>query len=164
MAESSWSIPFFPPKKRLIAGFLRTVNVGTSTNPTSLVLLGRRKPSGGTSTDDAFPDDSMPSWACPAVSPRSAGLACPMSLYGEKTVPPRRSERDKTPITRRRRHVPGSGPNRRRSLRQQRRRTPPSAAAVHDLFKRPKRLRRLIEWTLQSHYFVPAEDDHDELI
>ena len=98
------------------------------------------------------------------VSPRSTGLACPVSLYGEKTVPPRRSERNNTPTTRRRRHAPGSGPNHRRSLRRQRRRTPPSAIAIHVSFKRPKRLRRLIKWTLPSLHISSAEVNCDGLV
>ena len=110
MADSSWSVPFFPPQKRHIAHFLRTINVGIGTNPPSLVPLVRRKPSGSTSTDDASPDDGTSSWICPAISPRSKGLACPVALYGEKTVPPKRSERRITP-RRRHRRAPNSGPN-----------------------------------------------------
>ena len=93
--------PFFPPQKRHIAVFLRTVNLGIDTTPPSLVPLGRKTPLGSTSRNGTFPDDGMPSWACPAVSPRSAGLACPVSLYGVKAIPPTRAERGQEPMIRR---------------------------------------------------------------
>ncbi len=35
---------------------------------------------------------------------------------------------------------------------------------MHVFFKRPKPLRRLIEWTLPSHHILPAEDDCDGLV
>jgi hypothetical protein len=80
-----WSNPFFPPQKRRIANFLQTVNVGISSLPPSLFPLGQND-----TTDrvwkaiaDAGP---TPSWYCPAVSPRSAGLLYPVFLYGVKTV------------------------------------------------------------------------------
>ena len=149
MADSSWSVPFFPPQKRHIARFLRTINVGIGTNPPSLVPLVRRKPSGSTSTDDASPDDGTSSWICPAISPRSKGLACPVALYGEKTVPPKRSERRISP--RRRHRAPNSGPNHRRSLRRQRCRTPKTEPSVRVFFKHPKRLRCPFEHLPPSH-------------
>ena len=80
-----WSNPFFPPQKRRIANFLQTVNVGISSLPPSLFPLGQND-----TTDrvwkaiaDAGP---TPSWYCPAVRPRSAGLLYPVFLYGVKTV------------------------------------------------------------------------------
>ncbi len=159
MAVPSWLIPFFPPQKRPIASFFQSVNVGTGTDPPSLVPLGRRKSSSSTSTDTAFPDNGTFSWTCPAVSPRSAGLACPVALYGDKTVLPRRSEGRIIP--RRRHHAPNSGPNHRRSLRRQQRRTPQPELATRVLFKRPKQLRRLIKWPLPGHLFLPTVSDRN---
>ena len=152
--------PFFPTTKWAHRQFLGTINVGTGTTPPSLVPLGRRKPSGSTSTDDAFPDDGASSWICPAISPRSTGLACPVALYGEKTVPPKRSERRITP-RRRHRRAPNSGPNHRRSLRRQRRRTPQPELPVRVFFKQSKRLRCLIEWPLPSHRSVLTVPEHN---
>ena len=46
-----------------------------------------------------------------------AGLVCPVFLYGAKTVPPTRAERQQKSVSRRRRHVVGSEPNYRRLRR-----------------------------------------------
>ena len=171
MAVLSWSPPFFPPQKRRITVFLRTINIGISTPPPSLVPLGRRNTPSSISAPD---DDGTPSWICPAASPQSMGLACPVLLYGAQTIPPMRSDRcsnRNTPsTTRRRHHSSGSGPNRRRSLRRQRRHNSPQVLTVPSIFARPKRLRRLLDRTSTSHHtspkinsdtpaFLPACDD-----
>jgi hypothetical protein len=150
---------FFPTTKRHIASFLQTINVGIGTNPPSLVPLVRRKPSGSTSMDDAFPDNGASSWICPAISPRSKGLACPAALYGEKTVPPKQSERRISP--RRRHRAPNSGPNHCRSLQRQRRRTPQTEPLVRVFFKHQKRLQCLIKWPLPSHCSTVPESTTD---
>ena len=71
-----WSIPFFLTKKRAVGSFLREVNVGISYVPTPLAII----------TWNTTIDDGVHSWACPAVSPCSAGFACPVSLYGRRYV------------------------------------------------------------------------------
>lgn len=92
--DSSWSNPFFPPQKRCPV-FLWMINVGISTTPPSLVPLGwNTLPSG---SHLAHPNDGMPSWRCPPISPCSAGLVCPVLLYGEATVPPMKVEQQQVP-------------------------------------------------------------------
>ena len=133
MTISPWSIPFFSLKTRVVGSFLREVNVGISyATPTPLAILKW----------NTTIDDGMPSWACPAVSPRSAGFACPVSLYGAKAVPPTREEHGQEPTARRRSHAAGSGSgsNYQRSRRRIRRRNPQSVAQTQALFKRPRRL------------------------
>ena len=139
MAEPSWLTPFFPPQKRHIADFLRTVNMGISTTPPSLVPLRQKTPLGSTSRNRTIPNNSMPSWTCPAVSLRSAGLACPVSLYGAKGIPPTRAERGQEPTIRQQRHVTGSGPNYQRLQQCIQCRNPPPAQA-QALFKQPRLL------------------------
>jgi hypothetical protein len=150
--------PFFSPQQRRIAVFLRTINRGTGTAPPSLVPLGGRKPRRSKSADDGIPP-----WACPAVSPRSAGLACPVSLYGAKTIPPTRAERGEEPAIRRRRHAAGSGPNYRRSRQRIRRRNPPPATPMQALFTWPRCLRRLSDWAfLNPNHALPMTDSDDD--
>ncbi len=98
----------------MTGSFLRKVNVGISYVPTPLAIL----------TWTTTIDDGMHSWACPAVSPRGAGLACPVSIYKAKATPPTRAERGQEPTLRRRSHAAGSGSNYRRSRRRIRRRNP----------------------------------------
>ena len=121
-----WSNPFFPPQKRRIANFLQTVNVGISSLPPSLFPLGQNDTTDRVSKAiaDAGP---TPSWYFPAVSPRSAGLVCPVFFYGVKMVPLTRAEHQQKPASGRRRHAVGSGPNYRRSQRRLSRRTPPES-------------------------------------
>ena len=116
-----WSNPFFPPQKRRIANFLQ---VGISSLPLSLFPLGRNGTTNRVSKAiaDAGP---TPSWYFPAVSPRSAGLVCPVFLYGAKMVPPTRAERQQKPASHRQHHAVGSGPNYRCSQRRLSQRTPP---------------------------------------
>ena len=130
-----WSNPFFPPQKRRIANFLQTVNVGISSLPPSLFPLGRNGTTDRVSKAiaDAGP---TPSWYCPVVSPHSAGLVCPVFLYGAKTVPRIRAERQQKSVSRRRRHIVGSGPNYRRSRRRLSRRNPPGVHPARAIFKR----------------------------
>ncbi len=165
MAEPSWSNPFFPPQKRRIAVFFRTVNMGMSTTPPSLVPLGRKTPLGSTSRNGMNPDDGMPSWACPAISPRSAGLVCPVSLYGAKAIPPTRAEHGQELTIRRRRHAAGLGQNNRHSRRRIQRRNPPPAARARALFKRPRHLQRLSDWAFPTPNHAlsatDADDDND---
>jgi hypothetical protein len=84
-----WLIPFFSPKK-VVGCFLRKVNIGISYAPTHLAIL----------TWNITIDDGVHSWACPAVSPRSAGFACPVSLYRAKAILPTRAERGQEPTVR----------------------------------------------------------------
>ncbi len=72
MTISPWSIPFYSPQKKVVGSFLREVNVGIISTPTPLAILKW----------NTTIDDGLHSWACPAVSPCSAGFACPVSLYG----------------------------------------------------------------------------------
>ena len=104
----------------------------------------------------------MPSWACPAVSPRSAGLACPVSLYGAKTIPPMRAERGQEPTICRRRHATGLGPNYRHSRRRKRRRDPPPVAQARALFKRPRCLQRLSDWAFPTPNHASSATDTDD--
>ena len=135
MTISPWLNHFFSTKKRVVGSFLREVNVGIScATPTPLAILKW----------NTTIDDGVHSWACPAVSPRSAGFVCPVSLYGVKArTPPTRAERGQELPIRRRSHAAGSGPNYRRSRRRTRRRYPQPAAQTRAIFKRPRRLRRL---------------------
>jgi len=119
-----WSNPFFPPQKRRIASFLQVVNVGISSLPPSLIPLEQNN-----TTDKVLKviadDGTRPSWSCPAVSPCSAGLECPVFLYGAKTVPPTRAERQQGPASRQQERAVGSGPNHPRSRRRLLRRNLP---------------------------------------
>jgi len=126
---SPWSIPFFSPQTRVVGSLLREVNIGISCAiPTPLAILKW----------NTTIDDGMPSWACPAFSPHSAGVACPVSLYGEKARnPPTRAERGQELPIRRRSHATGSGPNYRRLRRCTRRRNPQPVAQTRAIFKRP---------------------------
>ena len=105
-----------------------------SSLPPSLFPLGRNGTTDRVSKAiaDAGP---TPSWYCPAVSPHSAGLVCPVFLYGAKTVPPTRAERQQKPASRRRRHVVGSGPNYRRLRCRLSRRNPPRVHPARGIFK-----------------------------
>ena len=156
MTISPWSISLFSPKKRVVGSFLRKVNVGISYVPTLLAIL----------TWTTTIDDGMHSWACPAVSPRGAGLACPVSIYKAKATPPTRAERGQEPTLRRRSHAAGSGSNYRRSRRRMRRRNPQPAIRTRALFKRPRRLRRLGDWafpTLNHASTATDADDDDDI-
>jgi len=144
MTISPWSIPFFH--------FLHDVNIGTSYVPTPLAII----------TWNNTIDDGVHSWACPAVSPHSAGFACPVSLYGAKAFPPTRAERGQEPTVRRRSHAAGSGPNYRRSRRCIRRRNTQPVARTRALFKRPRRLRRLSDWTFPTPNHVSTATDADD--
>ena len=132
MTISPWSIPSFSTEKRVVGSFLREVNVGISYAPTPLAII----------TWNITIDDGVHSWACPAVSPRSAGFACPVSSYGAKVIPPTRAERGQEPTVRQRGHVAGlgSGSNYLRLRRHIRRRNPHPVARTQALFKRPRRL------------------------
>jgi hypothetical protein len=163
MVISPWSNPFFRPKKGRFADFLEAMNGEIGTNNTSLHLLPWRTPRWNTSRNGTNSDDGIPSWACPAVSPCSAGLACPVSLYGAKAIPPTREERGQEPTIRQRRHAAGSGPNYRRSRRCIRRQNPPPVAQTRALFKRPRRLRRLSDWAFPNpNHASPATDADDD--
>ena len=140
MTISPWSISLFSPKRRVVGSFLHEVNVGISYAPTPLAIL----------TWTTTIDDGMHSWACPAVSPRGAGLACPVSLYGTKATPPTRAERGQVLLARRQRHAAGSGSNYRRSQQRIRRRTPQPVIQTRALFKRTRRLQRLGDWAFLS--------------
>jgi hypothetical protein len=147
-----WSIPFFSTKKKAVGSFLREVNVGIGYVPTPHTIITR----------NTTIDDGVHSWACPAVSPRSAGFACPVSLYGAKAFPPTRAERGQEPTVRRRSHAAGSGPNSRRSQRRIRRWNPQPVARTRALFKRPRRLRRLSDWALPTLNHVSMATDADD--
>jgi hypothetical protein len=101
MHYRGWSAmvkPFFPPQKRRIASFLQAVNVGISSLPPSLTPLGWNNTTDRVSK--AISDDGTRlSWSCPVVSPHSAGLECPVFLYGAKTVPPTRAEHQQEPAS-----------------------------------------------------------------
>jgi len=156
MTISPWSIPFFSTKKRVVESFLREVNVGISYAPTPLAII----------TWNITIDDDVHSWACPAVSPRSAGFACPVSLYGAKVFPPTRAERGQEPTVRRRSHAAGSGFNYQHSRQRIQRRTPQPVARTRALFKRPRRLQRLGDWAFPTPNHVltatDADDDDDD--
>ena len=159
MTISPWSIPFFSTTKKAVGSFLREVNVGIGYVPTPHTIITR----------NTTIDDGVHSWACPAVSPRSAGFACPMSLYGAKAFLPTRAERGQEPTVRRQSHAAGSGPNYRRSRRCTIRRwNPQPVARTRALFKRPRRLRRLSEWAFPTPNHVStatdADDDDDGII
>jgi hypothetical protein len=134
--------PFFSTTKKALAIFLQTVNVGISSLPPSLFLLGQNDTTDRVSKAiaDAGP---KPSWYCPVVSPRSAGLVYPVFLYGVKMVPPARAERQQKPASRRRRHVVGSGPNYHRSRCCLSRRNPPGVHPARAIFKRSRYARQL---------------------
>ena len=104
----------------------------------------------------------MHSWACPAVNPCSAGFACPVSLYGAKAFPPTRGECGQEPTVRQRSHAAGSGPNYRRSQRCIWRRNTQPVARTRALFKRPRRLRRLGDWTFLTPNHVSTATDADD--
>ena len=125
-----WSIPFFSTKKRVVGSFLPEVNVGISYAPTPLTII----------TWNITIDDGVHSWACPAVSPHSAGFTCPVSLYGAQAFLPTRAERGQEPTVHRRSHVAGSGPNYRRSRQCIRCQNPQPVARTRALFKQPRRL------------------------
>ena len=138
--------------------------MGISTTPPSLVPLEWKTPSGSKSRNGAIPGNGMPSWACPAVSLHSAGLACPVSLYGAKTIPPTRAERGQEPTICRRCHATGSGPDHRRTQHRQRHQDPPPPVAqARALFKRPQRLQRLSDWAFPSpnHALLATDADDD---
>ena len=133
--------------------FLREVNVGTSYTPTPLTIFKW----------NTTIDDGVLSWACPAVSPRSAGFACPVSLYGTKArIPPTRAERGQEPMIRRRSHAAGSGPNYQRSRRRIRRRNPHPVAQTRALFKRPRCLQRLGNWAFPTSNHALSTTDTDD--
>ena len=141
-----------------MGSFLLEVNIGIrGAIPTPLAILKW----------NTTIDDGMPSWACPAVSPHSAGVACPVSLYGEKARnPPTRAERGQELPIRRRSHATGSGPNYRRSRRRTRRRNPQPVAQTRAIFKRPRRLRRLGDWAFPTPNHATSAtvaDDDNEL-
>ncbi len=164
MVGTPWSNPFFPPQKRRLAVFLRTINSGISTVPLPLFPLGGQRPR-WTALTSAPPPNGIPPWACPAGSPRSVGLACPVSLYGARTTPPTRAERGQEAPPCRRRHGAGSGPNHRRSRRCLRRRTTLLAPPTRALFTRPRCPRQLQDWVLPTQAHTPlaitTADDGD---
>jgi hypothetical protein len=135
-----------------VGSFLREVNVGISYVPTPLAII----------TWNTTIDDGVHSWACPAVNPRSAGFVCPVSLYGAKAFPPTRAERGQEPTVRRRSHAAGSGLNYRHSRRRIRHRNPQPVARTQALFKRPRRLRRLGDWTFPTPNHVSTATDADD--
>ena len=141
--------PFFPPQNKRIAKSLQRVKVGISCLPPSLIPLGWNGTTNRVSKAiaDAGP---TPSWYCPAVSPRSAGLECPVFLYGAKMAPPTRAEHQQKPASRRRRHAVGSGPNYIRSQCRLSRRTPPRVHPAQAIFKRSCHVRRLNLWAFPS--------------
>ena len=134
-----------------------------SSLPPSLFPLGRNGTTDRVSKAiaDAGP---TPSWYCPAVSPHSAGLVCPVFLYGAKTVPPTRAERQQKSVSRRRRHVVGSGPNYRRSRRRLSLRNPPGVHPGRAIFKQSRHARRLNLWAFPSpdgsaHNAIETDED-----
>ncbi len=145
-----------------MAVFLRTINRGTGTAPPSLAPLGGRKPCRNTSANNNSAD-GIPPWACPAVSPRSAGLTCPVSLYGAKTTPPTRAERGQETTTRRQRHAAGSGPNYRHSRWRILRQNPPPATPTQALFTWPQCLQRLSDWAFPNpNHVLPTTDSIED--
>ncbi len=169
MPISSWSTPFFPPQRRCIASFLKVVDVGISTTPTTLVTLQRNTPI-NTIPNKVASDDGTHLWPCPPVSPRSTGIACPILLYGAKMVPPTRAECQQETTTRQRHHKTGSGPNHCCSQRCHLRRNPPPVTQKRSLFCTPFRQRRLSDWAfpcIDNSHEAPemtCEDDDADAI
>ena len=83
--------PFFFTKKKVVASFLREVNVGISSVLIPLVIL-KWNTTMDTISDKDSHDNGMHLWQCPPLSPHEAGVVCPLVLYRAKTVPPTRAE------------------------------------------------------------------------
>jgi hypothetical protein len=145
MPITSWSTPFFPPQKRCIASFLPVFNVGISTTPTTLVTLRWNTPI-DTIPNEAASDNGTHSWPCLPVSPSSAGVACPVLLYGVKTVPPTRAKRQQETTTQQQHHKTGSGPNHQCSRGHHLRHNPTQVTQKRPLFCTSRRQRRLSDW------------------
>jgi hypothetical protein len=145
MPVSSWWTPFFPPQKKHITSFLQAINMGISTTPPTLITLRRNTPI-DTIPNKAVSNDGMHLWPCPPISPSSAGIACPVLLYGTKTVPPRRVERQQETTTQRQHHKTGSGPNHQCSQRRHLQPNPPPVTQKWTLFCTPRRQWQLSDW------------------
>ena len=124
-----WSNPLFRPKKGQFANFFEAMNGGLSTNNTSLHLLPWRPPLWTTAPSDGLTTLPNHLLTCPPTSLCSAGLICPVMLYGEKITPPMRRERLQATRPRRRSFPLGKGPNHRQSARRNLQQSAPSYSA-----------------------------------
>jgi hypothetical protein len=88
----------------------------------------------------------MPLWSCPPISPQSAGVACPVLLYGVKTIPPTRVECRQTMMSGQQHCKTDSGPNHCHSQRRHLQRNPSLTTPKRTLFYVPCLCKQLTDW------------------